>query len=164
MTLNLALQQIVIDSPLCAECGGECCKKAPGIYWPEDIEPLTGERILEMVRQEKCAIDWYDGDPRPDGDLWRVYWIRPAIKGVDQPLDPSWGGECVHLTDAGCSVPAGERPRQCLALTPLPIVERRANGGCHFDEVYKLKRGPAMAWIPYQNLMSCVVQELEDCP
>jgi len=104
--MPLALPQFVIDSPICVECQGACCKNMPGICWPENIKPLTADRIVQMVRHERYAIDWYEGDPRPGRlvgglleivELDRVFYVRPAMVGITKALDPSFGGN-VHFS------------------------------------------------------------------
>lgn len=152
----LALPQWVVDSPICVECQGKCCKHYPGSCWPDDVKPLTAERIIEMVRHERYAIDWYEGDPRLDGDLGCVYFLRPAIRGAASHLDPSWGGVCVFLMDTGCSLPADKRPRECLAIIPSDPID----GHCLAEDGYAGKDAAAMAWIPHQNMMEEVVNEL----
>lgn len=154
--MELALPQWVVDDPMCAECGGKCCKNYPGSCYPDDIEPLTAERVIEMVLHERYAIDWYEGDPRPDGDLNHVYFLRPAIRGVTSHLDPTWGGECVFLTDTGCSMSADKRPRECLAIIPSDPID----GHCLAEDGYEGKEAVAMAWLPHQDLMNEVVCDL----
>ena len=151
------------DSRLCAECGGDCCKESAGIYWPEQIA-MTVENIVVLAKGDQYAIDWWDGDPRPYGNRNAVYFVRPAhTNAIGEPLDPSYGGVCVHLTENGCRLRPNERPIQCLKLIPIPLDERKTHDGCRFEEKeYDGKRGAALAWLPYQEIMDTAVTKLED--
>lgn len=145
---DYALSQFVVDSPICAECKGICCRESPGICWPEDINPFDPDRIVQMVSYERYAIDWYEGDPRANGDLGRVLYVRAAVSGVADAIHPGWGGECAFLTETGCSLSPDKRPRQCLALVPQE--------NCDCKEGFD-KEAAAMVWIPHQNMMENVL-------
>jgi len=150
-----------IHETLCTECGGVCCKQAAGIYWPDQIE-LTVEAITARVKVGAWAIDWWEGDPRPEGGLDRVYYVRPAHKNAQGAwLDASLGGECFFLDDRGCRLPLEERPIQCRMLIPLPLKAREENGGCQYTDGYNGKEAAARAWLPHQALMDDVVWVLQ---
>ena len=53
---------------LCAECGGECCKKVGCTFSPQDFirlspeHKLTPEGILNEVKKGYITLELYDGD------------------------------------------------------------------------------------------------------
>jgi len=135
---------------MCADCGGECCKEYAGAYFPADLAPLTAESLAERLLTGAYAIDWWDGDPRSRQDEYgRVCFIRPAHEGAQTLRDPSFGGVCVRLTEAGCNLPFRKRPMMCRALKPRR--HRRCRGT--FKHPATKRRG-AIAWIPHQQLIS----------
>lgn len=138
------------EKDICSLCKGMCCKGLPGICWPGDIQPLDLATILSMVNSGRYAIDYWEGDPQ-------IYWIRPSIKGNTSPIDPVFRGECIFLTDKGCSLTFSERPAQCRAITPSSGLR------CSATEGYKGKETARDAWTPHQELMSMVLGELESC-
>ena len=100
----------------CEECKGGCCKSMPGACLPEDVARLfPAESLIESVKlalaSKKFSVDWYEAsDP--------IYYLRPAIVGYYKRFDPSWGGQCVLLTDTGCSLSFEFRPNDCKCVDP----------------------------------------------
>ena len=160
--LNATAEGQLTNAAICAKCGGTCCKQSAGIYWPEEIE-LTVAAIVARVTRGEWAVDWWGGDPSEGGDRDCIRWVRPAHKNArGKPIDPSWGGECIFLGKHGCRVQFERRPKQCRMLVPLPLQDREANGGCHYEDEYSGKEAAAFAWLPHQELMDKVVLTLEE--
>lgn len=82
----------------------------PGPYTPADIKRIFGS-VEKAIKSNLVAIDWWEAEES-------LYFIRPRVEGVDDLYDPSWGGECIHLTDTGCNIPFDNRPTYCKALKP----------------------------------------------
>ena len=136
-----------LNKKLCTKCGGQCCKHLPGGLYPEDLKKPFKESLIELFKSGKYAIDWLEADS-PD------YFIRPAIKGVTRLFDPSWGGECVFLTDSGCELLPKYRPYQCRMVEPKP-----GDGKCvaHAGG----KEEIATAWKPYISIILEAAGEIE---
>jgi len=131
----------------CKRCGGQCCKNCAGIYHPDEILKLPDHIIKQMFESKLLAVDTWDGDPRDeyeeDKELYRVYYFRPRHKNEDHIVSESWGGECVHLTETGCSLAFKDRPYQCRAL--IPGEER-----CTWEPECE-KRFVSVLYIPHQD-------------
>ena len=110
-------------SPICKMCGGLCCQASSGIMHPDQCDALD-----ELLDSGDYSIDWWDGDPRPNGGLSQVYFIRPRHVGVEKLLDPSWGGTCVFLSGRGCTLSRDEMPLQCRALRPRETLKGDCKG------------------------------------
>lgn len=151
---------------LCAACGGECCKRLPGVCHPDDFG-FSPERLEDAFEKLKLllgsrlfAVDWWEGDPR-DGYDWETpghvscgYFVRPATVGADKTFDGSWGGTCILLNMHGCALPADRRPYNCRALKPR-IPERRKKNGCRIDsetDGVSIKQQLAISWLPYHGV------------
>ncbi len=147
----------------CAECGGNCCKSYAGCAWPQDLEPLTEKHLLKLFRSGAWAIDWYEGDPRPEDSYEEedylgseAYVVRPAhTNEPGELLDPSWGGECVMLRSTGCALKHEDRPTQCRMLKPRKDESCTASTDWH-------KQQAAIAWIPYHDLLNKVIKTIQD--
>ena len=118
------------SAEICKDCGGACCKANGCSLAPEDmlreleIWQTKGEKdrgpdgkndtrqcaqtdfrqLEEWLQQSDCAIDSFTGD------AGLCYYIRMRHKcftfiGVDAM------GECIALTDQGCSLPYARRPQ-----------------------------------------------------
>lgn len=150
---------------LCRACGGACCKANGCSLAPEDMlrelalrrmeedrdEPngaeqnsaIRQERLPDSVeleswlRDSRCAIDSFTGQ------AGQCYYIRMRHKcftfiGVDAM------GECVALTENGCSLPYARRPRGGRYL------EGRQDRRC----LQHYTRGQMEEdWEPYQPLL-----------
>lgn len=40
------------DLKTCGSCGGECCKRMPGEYHPDDIDL---ENLIEFIKTSRCG-------------------------------------------------------------------------------------------------------------
>lgn len=110
------------STEICKDCGGACCKTNGCSLAPEDmlremeIWRTKGEyntnqcakmdlrQLEQWLQQSDCAIDSFTGE------TGLCYYIRMRHKcftfiGVDAM------GECIALTDQGCSLPYARRPQ-----------------------------------------------------
>lgn len=133
---------------LCTKCGGRCCKRMSGMYSPSDFEIVSVESIMNILNTEKCSIDWWEGDLRPNipkkERLSQIYYIRP--RHVDAPIiDPSWSGTCIFLSSTGCELSYEDRPSNCRGLVP-----HIDNSKCYNNNS---KEERVAEWIPYQDIL-----------
>jgi len=133
-------------SSLCTECGGKCCKHYSGILWPSDIVPLEAETIAEMLKSGNYVIDWYEGGNR---FLRPKHKADPYNRGI---YEPSWGGECIFLTETGCSLEWDKRPLMCRAVKP-------SKGKC--DSNTGGKKGASRAWQDYQEMIAVAIELMD---
>jgi Fe-S-cluster containining protein len=151
------------DAARCSDCGGKCCKSYPGIAVPEDFgapdRDLMQTKLRAALSSGRWAIDWWEGDPRPDCDaLYQAEFVRPANKGHEGDLfHPSWGGPCTFLRKDGCELAHDDRPRNCRGVVP------RHPESCtekHEDGTLVSKEDFVIAWIPYIGLLLSVADEV----
>lgn len=104
---------------ICRDCNGACCKRVPGVAYPEDFNmDISPDKLIVAIKSGKWAIDWWEGGLTEDGEQV-AYFVRPAIKGKENKIyDPAWYGECVFLNDDGCKLEHNDRPKQCRFLEP----------------------------------------------
>lgn len=118
----------VEDKSICGSCIGFCCTVAAGIAIPRDfgpVETLT-DVLVSYFKSGFWCVDYWEGDPRPEGDLPCVYYVRPQHTNARGRLvDPSWGGTCaLWAPDRGCSLEFRHRPHGCRVLIPDPERKR----------------------------------------
>jgi len=157
MANTVKLSEKYFNYQMCSACGGKCCKHIAGSYWPEDFkEPITTDFILSLLNNGKFAIDWWEGDAT-GGDLDVTYFLRPRHKN-EGAVNGSWGGECINFTEGiGCSLSEENRPYQCRTLIP-----NYKNGIVDCADLPEDKAGKqdcAIAWYPYQSIISEVISE-----
>ena len=107
-----------ITPEMCQKCKGACCKRmgceiAPrqviGISKTNSIETNT-DIILKILRTGIVSVDWWIGECDNE------YYLRMRNKNAPV-IDPSWGGECMCLTETGYMLDAHYRPLAGLELT-----------------------------------------------
>jgi Fe-S-cluster containining protein len=162
----------MFDNPeLCKACGGKCCKNLPGFFFPEQLgknEDEIRSQLLEMFKTGNYSIDAWEGDPRPefenvdiDSPKWdqrftRVDIIRPRGKGKPIFHFPWFESvECVFLTENGCSLESDTRPMECQLVEP-----RKEKCISHNRIGRHGKHEAALLWVPYQNVIKQVIEEL----
>lgn len=154
------------DAATCAACGGACCKTMPGILAPEDVlGGPTEDNIEAMLRSGEYAIDFYVNP--------RIFFVRPATtwaRARGAMLDPSFGGQCVLLTPAGCSKPWSTRPRSCRGLIPNLTPQGQhcfSAEDADPDDIASSKKREASWWADYQHVLIAVLLRLgldPNCP
>ena len=137
------------NKQICSKCGGSCCKQMPGSCYPSDFGlPGNLDKLRKAINSGNYCIDWWEGDPRENKTEYEdrnCYYVRPATKDkVGVKYDPSWGGECVFLTEDGCELDADERPLNCKKLEP------KSNGECVLHDNVG-KQDAVIAWLPYYD-------------
>lgn len=143
------------NSNACQQCGGYCCKQCAGLMLPNqfDHNDLVNS-IVQKINSGKYCIDWWEGDIGPTNILSQIYFIRPSHKNkIGEIKDPSWGGECVFLTENGCQLSFDSRPYQCKALVP-----KDDNTRCH--GIIKEKLIPI--WRKYQDEINQALKALNE--
>jgi Fe-S-cluster containining protein len=133
---------------LCSACGGKCCKTLPGNYYPSDFNlpeknPTEKDfkKLIEIIKKDKIAVDWWE-------DENSKYFLRPAIKKANRKFDPTWGGECIHLTEKGCELSFYKRPLECKQLEPKGEFGKcYIHGNLNKETAYK-------AWLEYNNCIT----------
>lgn len=154
-------------SPVCAECGGECCSTMPGCAYPQDFP--GGVPTQELLRERLLTKDWVFDYWESEGHLddagnWvtrtpQLYYLRPAVRVSESrfhtphwPVDPSWGGCCVFLSSEGCT--CSQKPLGCKLLEP------HAGGKCEYHLGMPAKLHAGLAWEPYQHIIWELIEEL----
>lgn len=137
-------------SSMCSVCKGKCCKRMPGIYISSQFPDFNVSVLNDLLNTEKFAIDWWvDSVP--------IYYLRPRIKG-EKAICGSWGGECINLTDTGCSLKFDDRPNGCQALIPNYDFEKNTTS-CYSKGMTKKEQ--IDTWLPYQKVFQTVVLQYE---
>lgn len=130
----------------CERCGGRCCKHMGCHFSPSDFKEISFEALKAKIEEGYISIDWWEGEDACE------YYLRMRHKNAPI-VDPSWGGECILLTETGCSLPFEERPLGARSLEP-----RRGFESCtvHYD-----KRSCVDDWLPYDDILRKLVKYFE---
>ena len=124
LEINIKKSIEVEDLELCKKCGGECCKRAPCHYSPDDFKKISFKALKKEIEKGNISIDWWEGDIDDKKDRYgKVYYLR--IKKIGGNIvDPSWGGVPCSIWNekTGCPLPFKERPKGARALVPAYLI------------------------------------------
>lgn len=142
-----------LNKELCSACQGSCCKNYPGIYNPEDFKKeIKVNFVLYLLASGKISIDYWEGKTE-------IYFLRPRRKGaLNKAIDNDYGsGECINLTDSGCSLKEKDKPEQCKTLEP------KLGEDGEFDCVQHIsKQQMVQKWFPHQKVLREVVKIIKE--
>lgn len=134
---------------ICKKCGGVCCKNYAGAYHPNDFgDNITYELLESAMETNNIAIDWYEMKDNEKG-----FYLRPRHTDGGK-VDPSWGAQCVNLTDNGCKLSFDERPYGCRTLIP------NINFAC--EEGAFIKRMAYESWNPYHDILNKLYEKYKE--
>jgi hypothetical protein len=147
-------EQDFTNYDLCKECKGECCKRMGCGLSPEFLNSCKDKaevemKIRELLNKGIYSIDWWEGDTQIPKKLKRVPYIRARNKNAGI-IDASWGGECMLLTEKGCSLSFEDRPREGQRLIP------NASFNCTGDYG---KKDVARDWRKYADILEKIIME-----
>lgn len=149
---------------ICARCGGECCLRMPGAYFPEQLGLKEGQdennakilaalfpncmetkyRILEGIGKPSSYNFFGEYDPLSEEELADHDWCCNKVI-LPAPGDKS----CCHWTDTGCLLSWEDRPTMCKALSPS---EPDSKGWRYCQSEISL-RELSRVWSPFQNIL-----------
>lgn len=123
-------------------------------FWEIDILPEIPVQSETYYIRPRHFNKEFTGQRLSDG--------KPEINliPVNKLVDRSWGGQCVLLTEAGCSLKFEERPRMCQVLKPNFNFEVMKSD-CDVEPGYS-KREFMLAWLPYQEVIQQALTLIEN--
>jgi len=96
----------------CSDCG-QCCKRLPGGYAPDQFK--TTREIRLSLMSGATILEYWIAD---DGQ--NIYYLRPKKEAETGLIAPSSyyidRGHCVNLTLVGCALDWQDRPHGCRTL------------------------------------------------
>jgi hypothetical protein len=111
-----------------------------------DFNDISFESLKNIIDKGYISIDWWEGDVFGN-NRGCTYYLRVRNKDADI-VDASWGGECILLTNNGCSLSFNERPKGGRGLIP------KEDFNC---EVTYSKKDSCRDWYPYQDILTKLV-------
>lgn len=147
-----------VNSSICAECGGTCCKGCGCHFSPDDFKNISFESLKKEIEKGYISIDYVDGE-MIYSDVG-VYILR--IRNQGAPIvDIGFGirTPCVLLTKKGCKLDYEHRPTGGKLLIPSSI-----SSFCH-EMACKSRYNISdccYEWLPHKKLLQKLVEYFED--
>jgi len=141
-----------INSEVCSECGGKCCKKCGCHFSPDDFKEISFDFLKTEMEKGYISIDYVDGEMifEPLG----IYILRARNQGFPV-VDTGYkrGTPCILLTEKGCKLDYEHRPAGGRLLIPVK------NGGCYSN--YDIE-DCCYEWKPYQKILHELIEYFKD--
>lgn len=106
-----------VNSLMCIECGGACCKMCGCHFSPDDFEEISFESLKIEIDKGYISIDYVDGEIIYQD--FGVYILR--IRNQDAPvvdIGLRKRTQCILLTEKGCKLDYEHRPTGGKLLVP----------------------------------------------
>lgn len=130
-----------INKSMCAECGGECCKRCGCSYFAEDLD-MNFENLQRKISSRKISIDCLTHNENFVSLKEPVYYLR--VSNINEkPIAIGALGRCSRLTKTGCSLSYINRPSGGKLFVPFW-------SGCY--PLYSQQEF-IQSWIPHQKLL-----------
>lgn len=147
-----------INSKVCSQCGGKCCKRCGCPFSPDDFEDISFEYLKKELEKGYISIDYVDGEMILED--FGIYILR--ARNQDMPIvDVGFrrGTPCILLTEKGCKLDYEHRPSGGKLLVPDQEFESHESLRCHSN--YDMD-DCCHEWKPHQKILSQLVQYFKD--
>ncbi len=149
-----------VNSKICAECGGECCKICGCHFSPEDFKDLSFERLKKEMEKGYISIDYVEGEMI--SSILGVYILR--IRNQDAPIvNMGFGkrGPCILLTEKGCKLKYKNRPAGGKLLIPSDKFDNTFYRRRQCKQRYSIY-DCCYEWKPHQRLLYDLAEYFKD--
>lgn len=147
-----------VNSQICSECGGQCCKRCGCQFSPDDFEEISFDFLKKEIEKGYISIENMPGKILEQRES--IYILRTRNQGagvVDTCYEDT---PCVLLTENGCKLDYEHRPTGARLLVPS---KKRG----FFTRVRKCYPSYSIAdccfeWKEYQDILHQLVKYFEE--
>ena len=147
-----------VNSKICSECGGQCCKRCGCHFSPNDFEEITFDFLKKEIEKGYISLDYVDRNIiYEDSDIFilRIRNQGTPIVDLDCIRTP-----CILLTENGCKLNYSNRPTGGKLLIPSDKLEGFfQHRAC--EQRYSIN-DCCSDWKPYQNLLQSLATYFKD--
>lgn len=120
-------EETFVNTNLCSECGGKCCKIAGGCsYTTDDFKDLSFNNLYNILLEGKVSITaQMKIDVLPNGKKCITPFLTLRVRNIDRPIVDllSTKTPCTQLGETGCNYDYENRPTGGKNLVPAPNCE-----------------------------------------
>ena len=148
-----------VNPNICAECGGECCKRCGCEFSPDDFEEISFDFLKKEIEKGFITIEFVDVDTydQLDGSLiLRIRNINSPIVDSARKKTP-----CILFTENGCKLDYAHRPTGGRLLKPTnkksgTIIKHRSCSSTY--SIYSC----LYEWWPHQKVLYDLAEYFKD--
>lgn len=149
-----------VNAKICAECGGQCCKRCGCIFSPDDFKEISFDFLRMEIEKWYITIDFFSAEAlcRDIG----VYVLR--VRNQNSPIVYSGTKEspCILLTEKGCKLSYDERPSGGKLLIPSKRTSIILGEKEHICPSLYTYRDACYEWLPHKSILSDLADYFED--
>lgn len=147
-----------VNSLICKECGGACCKGCGCHFSPDDFKDLSFKGLKKELEKGYISIDYVDGEMicSPID----VYILR--IRNKDKPivdLKHIRDTPCILLTEKGCKLKYKDRPTGGKLVIPNHMSIILHEMSCTSN--YTISKC-CFEWLPHKKVLSQLIEYYKD--
>lgn len=150
-----------VNSQICSECKGKCCKMCGCHFSPDDFKEISFEYLKREIEKGYISIDYVDCEMIYEN--FGVYILR--IRNANAPIvDTGFNRRtpCILLTDEGCKLEYKDRPSGGKLLVPS---EKFFKNSLKQKERYCYQKytieNCCYEWKPHQGLIFQLIKNFE---
>ena len=149
-----------VNSAICSECGGECCKRCGCEFSPNDFQEISYEFLKKEIEKGFITIEFIDG-----GDLYELLdgVLILRMRNKNSPIVDSVKKKtpCILFTENGCKLDYEHRPTGGKLLRPTTkkdgaIFRRRSCSSTYSIE------SCCYEWWPHQRVLYELAEYFKD--
>lgn len=149
-----------VSKRICAECGGECCKRCGCEFSPDDFKEISFEYLKDEMEKGYISIAYV-----PDEicyDPFGVYILR--VRNREAPVvDLGYRrSPCILLTEKGCKLNYKDRPSGGKLLIPSRKVYEFMGEKKRVCPTSYGIRDCCYEWKPHQRIIHELIEYFRD--
>ena len=130
------------NQSLCTKCQGQCCKKGPCFFMPEDFSDLSFAGLFKELQEKDYLCILYSVIPRIS--MRSKNWPKVVTASMTKGKNP-----CMVLTPTGCPYSYEDRPTGGKMLIPDPNLKECKSKLTLLDI--------DAAWVPYSDILEDLI-------
>lgn len=148
-----------VNSEICTECGGQCCKRCGCHFSPDDFKEINFDFLKKEIEKGYISIDYVDGEMIYQNIGVYILRVRNQCAPV---VDFSFGQRpCILLTEKGCKLDYEHRPSGGKLLIPSNEFYGLFESKRMCASKYSIK-DCCYEWKPHQKILYNLAKYFED--
>ena len=142
-----------VDSAICAECGGACCKTCGCQFSPDDFKEVTFTFLKAEIEKGYISIDYVDREIIYSDCGYYILRMR----NQNAPIVDCGGRRtpCILLKEDGCKLSYEKRPTGGKLLIPSRVIDEFGIRNC--ESTYSIK-DCCYEWKEHQTVLRELVK------
>lgn len=148
-----------INHEICAECGGECCKRCGCEFSPDDFSEISFEFLKKEIQKGYITIEYINGEIVHQDNGSYILRVRNKEDSIVKYHFSK--GPCILLGEKGCKLSDDKRPAGGRLLRPSNEKAGFFNSSRRCYSNYSLE-DCCYEWAPHQKILYDLAEYFEN--